>query len=260
MKKFIVQPFILVALTLALIACSNGEEPEMQQDSMSEDTQTTDTQPSDTQTSDSQNNQEASTSSLIQFPENYEEGVLYTTVTRGSAFEELFTSREAIEAVQNGDPVPSGTVMTLKIYEDEELDRIFVMEKRDDWDPELLPEQRNGEWAYQSFNPDGALNEGEDIGRCISCHAGQENDDFLYKLDEMKTYDLEALAGQDDSAAFQLADSHSSGWGVMEVDADSGQTVTQVAQSGENHLIDNPESQKMVQDVLLRMYINGLEG
>ncbi|RLJ87004.1 cytochrome P460 family protein [Planococcus citreus] len=254
MKKFLVQPFILVALTLVLIACSNREEPVVPQDSMGDETQTT-----DAQTSDSQNNQESSATSLIQLPENYEEGVLYTTVTRGSAFEELFTSEEAIEAVQNGEPVPSGTVMTLKIYEDEVLDRIFVMEKRDDWDPEILPEQRNGEWAYQSFDPEGALNEGEDIGRCISCHAGQENDDFLYKLDEMKTYDLEALAGQEDSAAFQFADSHSSGWGVMEVDADSGQALTQVAQGGENLLTNGPESQKVVQDVLLRMYINGLE-
>ena len=249
MKKFLIQPFALVAISLVLIACSNDSEPENQQEVADEDTQTT----------DSRNNQEESIDSLIQFPEDYEEGELYTTVTRGSAFEELFTSRETIEAVQNGDPIPSGTVMTLKIYEDEELDRIFVMEKRDDWDPELLPEQRNGEWAYQSFNPEGALNEGEDIGRCISCHAGQENDDFLYKLDEMKTYDLEALANQDSSTAFQFADSHTTGWGVMEVDADSGQSMTPVAQSGENLLMNDPESHKIVQDVLLRMYINGLE-
>ena len=249
MKKIFILLLVLVAVSLTLMVCGNGNEAEVPQESESEMSDSSATQ----------NSPEASTSSLIQFPENYEEGVLYTTVTRGSAFEELFTSREAIEAVQNGEPVPSGTVMTLKIYEDEELDRIFVMEKRDDWDPELLPEQRNGEWAYQSFTPEGTVNEQENIGRCISCHAGQENDDFLFKLDEMKTYDLEALAGQDSSTAFQFADSHTSGWGVMEVDADSGQSMTQVAQGEENLLMDDHESQKMVQDVLLRMYINGLE-
>ena len=249
MKKFLIQPFALVTITLALVACSNGEEQEMQQEMVGEDTQTT----------DSQSNQEAAASSLIQFPEDYEEGELYTTVTRGSAFEELFTSRETIEAVQNGDPIPSGTVMTLKIYEDEELDRIFVMEKRDDWDPERLPEQRNGEWAYQSFTPEGTVNEQENIGRCISCHAGQENDDFLYKLEELKTFNLEALANQDNSTALQVTDSHAEGWGVMEVDADSGQSITEVVQSGENLFENDHESQKMVQDVLLQMYITGLE-
>ena len=249
MKKFFIHFLALAALSLTLMACGNGNEADAPQEPEGEMSDS----------SASQNSSEASTSSLIQFPENYEEGVLYTTVTRGNAFEELFTSREAIEAVQNGEPVPSGTVMTLKIYEDEELDRIFVMEKRDDWDPEVLPEKRNGDWAYQSFTPDGAVNEKDDVGRCISCHAGQENDDFLYKLDEMKTYDLEALAEQDSSIAVHFTDSHAAGWGVMEVDADSGQSMTPVAQGGENLLKDHPESQKMVQDVLLRMYINGLK-
>ena len=249
MKKFLIQPFALVAISLVLIACSNDSEPENQQEVADEDTQTT----------DSRNNQEESIDSLIQFPEDYEEGELYTTVTRGSAFEELFTSRETIEAVQNGDPVPSGSVMTLKIYDDEELDRIFVMEKRDDWDPERLPEQQSGEWAYQSFAPDGSVNEQENIGRCISCHASQESDDFLYKLEELKTFNLEALANQDNSTASQVTDSHAEGWGVMEVDADSGQSMTQVVQSGENLFKTDHESQEMVQDVLLRMYITGLE-
>jgi len=254
MKKFLIHFLALAVVSLTLMACGNGNEAEVPQESESE---MSDSEMSDTSTP--QSSPEASTSSLIQFPENYEEGVLYTTVTRGNAFEELYTSREAIEAVQNGEPVPSGTVMTLKIYEDEELDRIFVMEKRDDWDPEVLPEKRNGELAYQSFTPDGAVNEKEDVGRCISCHAGQENDDFLYKLDEMKTYDLEALAEQDSSTAVQFTDSHAAGWGVMEVDADSGQSMTPVAQDGENLLKDHHESQKMVKDVLLRMYISGLE-
>lgn len=54
---------------------------------------------------------------LVKFPENYDEGELFTTVTRGDTFEELYTSREAIEAVQSGQPIPSGTIVTLKILE-----------------------------------------------------------------------------------------------------------------------------------------------
>ena len=47
----------------------------------------------------------------VKFPENYEEGELYTTVTRGNRYEELYTSREANEAVQDGKPIPIGTVV-----------------------------------------------------------------------------------------------------------------------------------------------------
>ncbi|WP_180247578.1 hypothetical protein [Bacillus sp. AFS031507] len=53
---------------------------------------------------------------LVKFPENYDKGVNYTTVNRGDVTEELYTSRKAIESVQNGQPIPDGTVITLEIY------------------------------------------------------------------------------------------------------------------------------------------------
>jgi len=251
MKKFLFQSFTFVVISMALMACNNGNEKKLQQKSAD----------GESKDSISQNSSNETTKSLIQFPENYEEGVLYTTVTRGSAFEELYTSRETIEAVQNGEPIPSGTIITLKIYENEELDRIFVMEKRNDWDPEHLSDQRNGEWAYQNFTPEGTVNEKENIGRCISCHAGQESDDFLHKLDEMKTYDLEALTGMNDiSSSSQFTDSHIEGWGVMEVDADSGESLTQEDQGRENFFKEDYETKEILQNVLMRMYINELEG
>ena len=132
---------------------------------------------------------------LVKFPENYDEGVLFTTVTRGSTYEELYTSREAIEAVQDGKPIPSGTVITLKIYEDDELSKYFVMEKRDGWGAQYPPDMRNGEWEYNAFNADGSVKNDEDIGRCLSCHANAERDDYVNKFDEMKSYDLDTLTG-----------------------------------------------------------------
>ncbi|MGA5692664.1 cytochrome P460 family protein [Cytobacillus pseudoceanisediminis] len=249
MKKFLVQFFAVVAISLALIACSNGEEPAVQQESADEESQNT----------GSQNNPTESADSLVQFPENYEEGVLYTTVTRGSTFEELYASRETIEAVQNGEPIPSGAVVTLKIFEDGEVDKIFVMEKRSDWDPEQLPEQRNGDWAYQSFTPEGDVNGQADIGSCISCHASQESEDFLYKRDEMETFDLEASASEDSRTAAHFTDSHAEGWGVMEVEAEAA-SPTQVGQAGEMLSLDDPETKGIIQNVLFRMYVNELEG
>lgn len=244
MKRYLIRSLALMAIPLTLIACSNGNMTEVQQNSAGGKVE-------EESNEVSQNNQNALSNSLIEFPENYEEGVLYTTVTRGSAFEELYTSKETIEAVQNGEPIPSGTIITLKIYEDEELDRIFVMEKRNDWDPDYLSEQRNGEWAYQSFRPDGTVNEKENIGRCISCHAGQESDDFLYKLEEMKNYNLKDLASlQENSTASLNPDIHSNDWGIQEIALEPGDSDSQAEQVEKNEILQN---------VLLTFYLNELE-
>jgi hypothetical protein len=45
---------------------------------------------------------------LVKFPENFAQGVHYATVPRGNIRQELFTSREAIEAAKKGEPFPHG--------------------------------------------------------------------------------------------------------------------------------------------------------
>ncbi len=59
--------------------------------------------------------------------------VHYTTVERGEVTEHIMTTREAIEAVQRGEPIPSGTHVVLVDYRDETVFRYFVMEKGQDW-------------------------------------------------------------------------------------------------------------------------------
>src|SRR5258705_1599819 len=51
----------------------------------------------------------------VAFPENYAKGVLYTTVDRSDnkQYRELYATAEAIAAVKAGQPIPSGTVLTL---------------------------------------------------------------------------------------------------------------------------------------------------
>ena len=51
----------------------------------------------------------------IAFPENYAKGVLYTTVDRpdNKQYRELYSTPEAIAAVKAGQPIPSGSVLTL---------------------------------------------------------------------------------------------------------------------------------------------------
>ena len=117
---------------------------------------------------------------LVKFPDRYADGVHYATVNRGGIREEIFATSAAIEAAKNGQPLPSGTVITMEDY------RYIVLEKRTGWGAEYPPDQRNGEWEFQAFNADKTVNEGENVARCFSCHKSQAAQDFVFTLDRMK--------------------------------------------------------------------------
>jgi Cytochrome P460 len=142
---------------------------------------------------------------LVKFPEKYAEGVHYATVDRGNRRQEMFTSRAAIDAVKNGQPIPSGTVITLVDYLAKldgrgnplrdascglikgEISRYVVMEKRTGWGAEYPPELRNGKWEFQAFNADRSVNQNENLNRCFSCHKLRERQDFVFTFDQMKS-------------------------------------------------------------------------
>jgi hypothetical protein len=126
-------------------------------------------------------------SDLVTFPENYAAGVHYTTVNRGNIREEIFADREAIEAIKKGEPLPSGTVITLVDYRSGDLFRYVVMEKRTGWGANYAPALRNGAWEYQSFNPDKSVKADGQPDRCMSCHKSQEHQDFVWTVDQLKS-------------------------------------------------------------------------
>jgi hypothetical protein len=235
MKRLIFHSLALMILILT--ACNSNDTNEVSQQ-----------EPSD------ESSPQASSgtgTSLVKFPENYDKGVLYTTVTRGNTYEELYTSREAIEAVQNGEPIPSGTVITLEIYEDEELDRIFVMEKRNGWADQNTSEMSNGDWQYQEFTEDGSVNEEADIGRCFSCHANQERDDYVNTLDEMKDFDLDNITGfNEGNTESKIVGIPIDEWEVKEV----GNYLN--AQKDEHELIADMSKEEMIQKALFMIHFN----
>src|SRR5262245_18191146 len=51
----------------------------------------------------------------VAFPEGFAKGVLYTTVDRADnkQYRQLYAPKEAIDAVKAGQPLPSGTVITM---------------------------------------------------------------------------------------------------------------------------------------------------
>jgi Cytochrome P460 len=257
-EKIVFKLFLLLGMSITLIACSNNNN-NTQQESMDEVSQNDRAQEEASEDVSQEGSMEDG-SSLIQFPEDYKEGILYTTVTRGNAYEELFTSREAIEAVQNGESIPNGTVITLVIYEDDELDRIFVMEKHTDQDPQLLDEQHNGEWAFQSFAPNGTVNKEENLGRCMSCHANQERYNYLYKLEEMENYDLEELAGLTErNTESQVSGVSTDEWEIREVAAHLDHSSSNAVNSKENIVLESQEKDEIIQNTLFTIFLKQLE-
>jgi hypothetical protein len=54
----------------------------------------------------------------VAFPENFDKGTLYATVDRydNKQYRELYATPAAVDAVRKGQPIPSGTVLTLVQY------------------------------------------------------------------------------------------------------------------------------------------------
>ena len=122
----------------------------------------------------------------VAFPQDYAAGVHYTTVNRGSVREEIFTSREAIEAARNGMPLPDGTVIAMEDYRGGKLYRYVVMEKRAGWGEAYPANVRAGDWEFREFRPDRTPNRDEDGSRCMSCHRPQASKDFVFAYDRMQ--------------------------------------------------------------------------
>jgi hypothetical protein len=143
----------------------------------------------------------------IAFPENFMSGKLYGTVDRADnkQYRELFTSAAAIEAAKKGQPMPSGTVVTLVQFaakldaqgnpEKDANGRFIkgnlvgytVMEKRTGWGTEYPDNVRNGEWEYQAFKADKTPNTAANLTACFNCHKPLgAAPDFLFSFDRMK--------------------------------------------------------------------------
>ncbi len=147
---------------------------------------------------------------LVLFPDNYASGVLYTTVDRADnkQYRELFVSPPAaLEAAKKGEPLPSGTVLTLVQYaaklgadgnpEKDANGRFIktnilgytVMEKRTGWGAEYPDNIRNGEWEYRAFKADKTPNTAANLTACFNCHKPlNPAQDFVFSYDKLKAH------------------------------------------------------------------------
>ena len=145
----------------------------------------------------------------VAFPANYASGTLYTTVDRADnkQYRELYISpAAAIDAAKKGEPLPSGTVITLVQYRAQldaqgnptkdangrfskgDLLAYTVMEKRTGWGTEYPDNIRNGEWEYQAFKADRTPNTAANLQACFNCHKPLDaKQDFVFSYDKIKS-------------------------------------------------------------------------
>jgi Cytochrome P460 len=142
----------------------------------------------------------------VAFPGDYDKGVMFTTVDRpdNKQFREFYTSAAALDAAKKGQPLPSGTVITM-VQNAAKLDAqgspekdangrfiktnvigYTVMEKRAGWGTEYPDNVRNGEWEYQAFKADKTPNTAANLTACFNCHKPLDKQDYVFLYDKMK--------------------------------------------------------------------------
>ena len=125
----------------------------------------------------------------VSFPQNLDELEHYTTVRRGNVTEFIYTSAEAIAAIQAGEALPFGTQVILQDWRDGEVHRLFVMEKGEGWGEDYAERDRTEDWQFQWYWPDGSINTEENTQRCRSCHMSREDRSFMFTYNDARRYE-----------------------------------------------------------------------
>jgi Cytochrome P460 len=145
---------------------------------------------------------------LVAFPRDYRNGVMYTSHDNAEAseFREFYVPPEALDVVRKGQPLPSGTVITLVRYDVQRdaggnpvkdvngrfikiaaVKAYRVMEKRTGWGTGYPDSLRNGKWEYQAFLPDGKTDDKVDLGSSFQCHKNGDRANFMFTAEDLVT-------------------------------------------------------------------------
>ncbi len=138
----------------------------------------------------------------LAFPAGYDKGVLYATLDRwdNKQYREFWTSADVVKAAKEGKPIPDGAVITLAAYAakldadgkplkdangrfvKDKLLAVNPMMKKQGAADDIPASIRNGDWIYQSFTPDGQVNDKANLTACYQCHLPFAKDDYLTNL------------------------------------------------------------------------------
>lgn len=138
----------------------------------------------------------------LAYPEGWDKGVMYATVDRYDTkqYREFWGPPEAVAAARAGKPIPYGTVLTLAAYAakvdaagvpvkdangrfvKDKLLAVNSMMKGQGFGADIPAAIRNGDWIYQSFTPDGKVNDKANLTACYQCHLPFAKDDYLTNM------------------------------------------------------------------------------
>jgi plastocyanin len=136
------------------------------------------------------------------FPEGWDKGVMYATVDRPDTkqYREFYANAEVVKAAREGKPLPDGALLTLAAYAakvdaagvplkdangrfiKDRLVAVNSMQKKAGWGADIPEAVRNGDWIYQSFAPDGKVNDKANLTACYQCHLPFAKEDYLTNL------------------------------------------------------------------------------
>lgn len=140
----------------------------------------------------------------VAFPA-YQTHVLYDVLDQpeNKEIRELYVNPEALRGLKEGQPLPSGTVLSAPTFKAVlndrgelvkdangrlvrgRLDRIVVMEKRTGWGSEYPADFRNGEWEYARFGADGTPSPNVKYEACFQCHKPKSGEDFVFSYSQL---------------------------------------------------------------------------
>ncbi|MDA0525291.1 cytochrome P460 family protein [Methanococcoides alaskense] len=91
----------------------------------------------------------------------------------------IYVSDNAFTAIEDKEDVmPDGSIIVKEGYNpDEELERVLVMYKVKDYDPE------NNDWFWALYSPQGEVTTEGKVAGCIDCHSANEDNDYLFTGD-----------------------------------------------------------------------------
>ncbi len=142
----------------------------------------------------------------LQFPEGWEKLEMYATVDRPDTkqYREFYAAPAVVKAVREGKPIPDGAVLTLAAYlakvdangvpvkdangrfMKDKLAAVNSMQKKAGFGADIPEPIRNGDWIYQSFTPDGKVNDKANLTACFVCHLPFAKDDFLTNMAKLQ--------------------------------------------------------------------------
>ena len=206
----------------------------------------------------------------VAFPEGFDKGALYGTVDRYDIkqYRELYTSKESLDALRRGQPIPSGTVLTLVQYKAQvdaqgnpvkgadgkfkkgDLLAYAVMEKRKGWGGEYADDIRNGEWEYQAFTADKKVNDKANLKGCFQCHKPHEKQDYVISLARLDgTFPDAAVAKKSGPGIVSISDFL---FGPEKVEVKAGQLISWTNTDDSPHQVTLQASKPLRTPVVLK--------